>query len=59
MGVERKIPQLDKEQQKKATANIIPIVETLNVFPLRLETRQGYLLSKILFMAVTKYKKIK
>lgn len=32
----------------KAAANIIPNGETLNTFLLRLETRQGYLLSPLI-----------
>ena len=47
-----KLPQSDEKYLQKPTANIIFNGETMNVFPLRSEIRQVYLLSALVFSIV-------
>ena len=54
VGIERTCLNIIKAIYDKPTANIIFNNEKLKAFPLRLGTRQGYLLSPLLFNIVLK-----
>lgn len=49
LGIERKFLKLIKGICEKPTTNNIFNSERLNAIPLKLETRQGYLVSSLLF----------
>lgn len=54
LGIEEKFLNVIKGIYEKSTANIILNGRKLNTFPLRLGTRQGYLLSTLLFNVLLK-----